>query len=78
MTRFSIPPNLDNRINDWNPFLQKPDRKQQKIFDTNPFPSNQKPEPTPFKFIHTTIPPFDTDDIKIWFKLFEANLHPEV
>ena len=73
------PPNLDTRINDWDPFLQKPDRKPQNTFDANPFPYNQglfpKTEPTPIKFIDTRIPPFDTDDIKIWFKIFEANLH---
>ena len=74
-----IPPHLDTRINDWNPFLQKPDRKPQNTFDTNPLPSNQNifpnTEPTPIKFINSRIPPFDTDNIKIWFKIFEANLH---
>ena len=73
------PPNLVTRINDWELFLQKPDRKLQNTFDANPFPSNQnlfpKTEPTPIKFIDTRIPPFDSDDIKIWFKIFEANLH---
>ena len=73
------PPNFDTRINDWDQFLQKPVRKPQNTFDTNPFPSNQnlfpKTEPTPIKFIDTRIPPFDTDDIKIWFKIFETNLH---